>query len=382
MKKICFIVAIPGTAESFLYKHMSDLGEHYEVHLIADFQSEDQQRMFSEAGVVCHNAPIKRPIRLFSDLKAMLSLMKIFRAEQFRAVHSVTPKAGLLTSVAGWMARVPHRIHIYTGQVWSTQTGFMRFLLKTMDRIIALLNTEILVDGEGQRQYLIAEKVINETGSKVLANGSIAGVELDKFVVSDAIRARERTRFNMMDTDVVYVFLGRLNHDKGIGELFMAFDRLAAECDNVRLVLYGTDEEGYDSKVDQYANIRRNINYHYPGRTDHPYESLQVGDVFVIPTWREGFGMSVIEAQGLGLPVITSDAYGVVDASVEGKTGLRCKVGDPETLYLSMKKYHSDSELRMRHGSEGRKRVRDLFDNKLVGQAWVDYYDELLNYSK
>lgn len=377
MKKICFIVAIPFTAEAFLYKHMKCLSERYEVHLVANFPSEEKQKMFRDAGVTCHWAPIQRQISLWADLKAVFALRKIFREEKFHSVHSVTPKAGLLTSIAGWIARVPHRIHIFTGQVWSTQRGFMRFLLKTMDRMIALLNTEILVDGEGQRQYLIEENVLKENNSLVLANGSIAGVELDKFVVSEEIRARERAKFNIKDTDVVFVFLGRLNHDKGIGELLEAFDRLAAEHTDARLVLYGPDEDRYDQKANEYPNIRRDVNYHYPGHTSQPYESLQAGDVFVIPTWREGFGMSVIEAQGLGLPVITSDAYGVVDASVDRVTGLRCRVGDVDSLYDRMVEYYENPEMRIQHGIRGKERVEELFDNRVVTQAWIDFYGSL-----
>lgn len=378
MKKICFIVAIPGTAESFLLSHMSILRRDYAVHLVANFSSEEEYEKFNDAGIVCHSVPIHRQIRLMSDIKTVFALRGIFKTEKFASVHSVTPKAGLLTSLAGLIARVPHRIHIYTGQVWATKTGFMRFLLKTMDKVIAKLNTSLLVDGEGQRQYLIKQKVLKEANSSVLANGSIAGVELDKFVISNEIRIRERAKFNFSDTDVVFIFLGRLNHDKGIGELFEAFDKLVSLVENAKLVLYGTDEEGYDQIADNYKNIKRNLNYFYPGRTSQPYEALQVADVFVIPTWREGFGMSVIEAQGLGLPVITSDAYGVVDASVEGETGLRCKVGDSESLYKCMKSYVDNPEIRLQHGIAGRIRVEELFDNSIVSQAWINYYHELL----
>ena len=88
--------------------------------------------------------------------------------------------------------------------------------------------------------------------------------------------------------------------------------------------------------------------------------------------------MSVLEAQALRLPVITSDAYGVVDASVEGVTGLRCHVNDPEGLYACMKQYYHDAALRKAHGTAGRKRVEETFDNKLVSQAWVEFYRELL----
>lgn len=376
MKKICFITAVPGTAHSFLRKHMEALREDYKVYYVSN-EPDESKILVLRDGYMC--VDIHRSISLVNDLKAVWALYKYFKAEKFDVVHSVTPKAGLVTALAGWLARVPRRVHIFTGQVWATKTGAMRFLLKSLDKLIALLNTNLLVDGEGQRQFLIQQGVLKESNSCVLANGSITGVELDKFVVSDDVRLRERSKFGFKADDVVYVFLGRLNHDKGIGELFAAFDKLVSEYDNAKLVFYGTDEEDYDQKVEKFPNIKRGVNYFFPGRTSQPYEALQVADVFVIPTWREGFGMSIIEAQGLGLPVITSDAYGVVDASVEGVTGLRCKVGDVESLYERMVEYQNNPTLRSEHGAAGRKRVEELYDNKVVTQAWVEYYKALFD---
>lgn len=376
MKKICFITAIPGTAHAFLRRHMEAMREDYKVYYVCN-EPDESKVLVPRDGYKC--VDIHRNISIVNDLKSVWTLYKYFKSEKFDVVHSVTPKAGLLTALAGWLARVPRRIHIYTGQVWATKTGPMRSLLKFLDTVIAKLNTHLLVDGDGQRQFLIEQGVLKESNSCVLANGSITGVELDKFVVSYETRTRERDRFGFKESDVVYIFLGRLNHDKGIGELFSAFDKLVSEYDNAKLVFYGTDEEGYDQKVEEYPNIKRGVNYFFPGRTSQPYEALQVADVFVIPTWREGFGMSIIEAQGLGLPVITSDAYGVVDASVEGETGLRCKVGDVESLYKSMVLYHNNPKLRAEHGSAGRKRVEELYDNRVVTQAWVEYYRALFD---
>ena len=378
MKKIAFIVAIPGTASAFLYNHFLQLTSQYEVHLYANFPDEESKKLFTEIGVKCHTFPIMRSINIVNDMKALFALCKMLKQEGFESVHSVTPKAGLLTAVAGRWAGVPHRIHTYTGQVWATRKGIMRKLLKCMDRITALLNTKLLVDGHSQRKFLIAEGVLKENNSTVLAKGSICGVKLDNFKISAEVRHAEREKLGINSDDVVYIFLGRLNHDKGIGELYEAFDKMVIECQKAKLVFYGSDEEGYEAKSLNYPNIKRNVNFFYPGRTSKPYDALQGGDVFVLPTWREGFGSSVIEAQALALPVITSDAYGVVDASVEGVTGLRCSVGDANGLYECMKQYYYDSDLRKKHGLEGRKRVEELFDNNIVTQAWVDYYRSIL----
>lgn len=377
MKKICFVVAIPGSAHSFLKDHIRELVKRYEVHLVANFPNEDSSKDFREMGVMCHQVAIERPISLSHDLKALFSLRALFRKERFDTVHSVTPKAGLLTAIAGWLADVKVRIHIFTGQVWATRKGLMRTLLKLMDKLIVTFDTHLLVDGPSQRIFLIEQGVLKEKNSRVLANGSIAGVKLERFAISEEVRERERHALGIQPDDVVFVFLGRLNHDKGIGELYEAFNRLAEECPKAKLVLYGMDEEGYEAKVANYPNLKRDENFFYPGLTNKPFDALQGGDVFVLPTWREGFGSSVIEAQALGMPVITSDAYGVRDASVPGETALRCGVNDPEGLYRCMKEYYLHPELRKRHGAAGRERVIRCFDCNVVTAAWLKFYEEI-----
>lgn len=377
-KKIAFIVAVPESAEAFLINHFEKLVKEYDVNLIANFPDEARKDIFRKMGVMCFDAPIKRTISILNDLKALCVLVCIFKKQKFASVHSVTPKAALLTAIAGWLAGVKIRIHIFTGQVWATKKGASRSFLKFLDKIIVLFDNHILVDGESQRQFLIKENILNESNSNVLAHGSICGVKLAKFNILKEVREIERGKFGFTEDDVVYLFMGRLNHDKGIGELYEAFNKLVPECPNSKLILYGTDEEGYEKKAENYPNLKKNLNYYYPGQTSKPFDALQGGDVFVLPTWREGFGSSVIEAQALGLPVITSDAYGVVDASVPYETGLRCKVNDPEGLYQCMKTYYYNPEMRKNHGLAGKKRVENLFDNNVVTAAWVEYYRNLL----
>ncbi len=377
-KKIAFIVAIPMTATSFLMDHFAALKPYYEIHLVCNFPDEDSMILFKEAGLICHHAPILRAINPIGDLKGLIALIRLFIKEKFDCVHSVTPKAGLLTALAGLLAGVPNRVHIFTGQVWCNRKGVMRALLKAMDKLIVACDTRLLVDGEGQRQYLIKEGVLTEMNSIVPAEGSIAGIKLDRYVISADVRAEERNNLGLTDDNVVFIFLGRLNHDKGIGELYEAFNKLVGECPNARLLFYGLDEEGYDEKISAYPNIKKGENYFFPGLTKTPFKALQAGDVFVIPTWREGFGVSVLESQALGLPVITSDAYGVVDASVEGVTGLRCGINDSDGLYKAMKTYNDNAYLRKKHGLAGRKRVEEHFSNEVVSKAWLEIYKEML----
>lgn len=375
MKKICFITAVSGTADVFLKDHMAALIKDYCVWYVSNEVDEKKIK-------VCHNGyqsiNIQRGVSLWKDFVSLLRLYKLFRVEHFDAVHSVTPKAGLLTAVAGFFARVPIRIHIFTGQVWANKRGPMRWLLKFMDRIIVVLANHILVDGEGQRQFLIQQGILREHNSRVLGQGSICGVNLKRFLPNKESRTSARHEINVSDGKLVYVFMGRLNHDKGLYELLPAFNRLAEERDDVFLLLLGNDEENISSHFEEYGYIRPNKNFLYYGRTNEPQIMLQAGDVFVLPTYREGFGSSVIEASALGLPVICSDAYGVIDAMIDNVTGLRCKVGDEQSLYTAMKIFAEDRDQIEMMGKAGRERVIKDFDGEKMTALWVEYYHELL----
>ena len=311
------------------------------------------------------------------DLAAVWKLYRYFSKMKFDAVHSVTPKAGLVCAVASWLARIKHRTRIFTGQVWATRTGAMRRLLKLMDHIIVSCDNHILVDGRSQRSFLIEEKILREGQAEVFHKGSISGVNIERFAPDTNIREQIRREIGIGYNVLTYIFLGRLNHDKGIGELFDAYNRLAGEADDVFLLLVGYDEENYISQLPLFPNIVEGKNFHYYGLTPHPEKVLNAGDVFVLPTYREGFGTSVLEAACIGLPCICSDAYGVLDAYTP-ETGLQCHVGDADSLYKCMKEMYEHPGKVKEMGEKSRNRVLEDFDAKVLTGCWVDFYHDIL----
>lgn len=375
-KRICFVVAIPGTANAFLVDHIKALSKDYDVYLTANLDNNPDFNIDGLKGV--HHVPIHRNISILKDLNGVLKLTSYFRKMKFDAVHSVTPKAGLTTALAARMAGIKHRTHIFTGQVWATRTGLMRKLLKSIDKLIASLNNHILVDGEAQRKFLISEGVVKDEKSVVLGAGSICGANTEKFTPSSEERIKQRKELGVGPEKVVFTFMGRLNRDKGVYELLQAFNNMVPMCANAYLLIFGSDEENCMSHLGEYPHISDGFNFQYYGPTPTPQLSLQAADVFCLPSYREGFGMSVIEASCLGLPVICSDAYALEDTMVDNVTGLRCKVGDVKSLEDAMKYMYDHPAERKIMGENGRKRVLDLFPGKKIVGAWVDYYDSLL----
>ena len=156
-KKICFVVAVPITAQAFLREHIEALSLKYDVYLMGNFG--DGKEVGMDCLVECHHIDIQRSISVWHDLKTVWQAYRYFKKMKFDAVHSVTPKAGLVSALAGWLAGIKHRSHIFTGQVWATKTGIMRFILKMIDKVIATLDNHIMVDGKSQRAFLEQEGV-------------------------------------------------------------------------------------------------------------------------------------------------------------------------------------------------------------------------------
>lgn len=374
-KKICFVVASPGVATGFLKEPIKKLAIKFDVYLASNFEGKSISIDLPISG--CFDFPIKRNPNFVEELKALRILYKYFRKEKFFAVHSQALSASVLNSLAGWLARVPHRIRIFTGQMWVTMSGTRRWFYRMLDRLTIKLNTELLVDGKPQRQFLIDERILKEGQATVLANGSISGVDINRFSPSATIRVKERKDLGIESSRVVYTFLGRLKRDKGIYEILAAFNRLASTNENAYLLLYGADEENVMNHLHEYEHIKDGVNFYYYGRTNKPENSLQAADVFLLPSYREGFGVSAIEASCLGLPVICSDTYGMADTMIDNITGLRCKVADVDSLYQCMLQLYENESMRKALGNNGRQRILQDFSSDLVSTAWLDYYLKL-----
>ncbi len=376
-KRICFVVTIPEIVHAFLKDHIAALSHDYDIYLVGNIRNPKNIEGLALKGHLDLN--ISRKISIVHDIKAVWCLYRYFKRMKFDAVHSAMPKAGLVAALAGKMANTPYRIHIFTGQVWATKSGMMRNVLKKADKVICLLDNYIMVDGKSQREFLESEGVLKEGKGIVFNEGSICGVNISRFVPSAKVRIERRVKLGILEESLVFIFLGRLNHDKGTYDLLAAFNRLASDKKDVYLVLAGDDEENCVQKLDKYRNIKLGDNLYYYGYVNDPENYLQAGDVFCLPSYREGFGSSVIEAACLGIPSICSDAYGLRDAMVDNKTGLRCKVGDVDSLYNCMMEYSDNRNLLKKHGEAARERALTCFSGKEITECWVEFYKRLLS---
>ncbi len=373
-KKICVVVSAPMTAVVFLRDQLRALSEIYELWVVANAPD---GAFLKEVGVDArfYPIPIQRKISPKADLLALGKLLRFFWREKFELVHSVTPKAGLLAMLAAFGARVPWRVHTFTGQVWANKRGAAREFLRWMDAGIAFFASRVLVDSKSQREFLVANGVVSEKKSQVLGSGSISGVDARRFVFDPVVRERVRKEYGIGEGEFVFLYVGRLNRDKGIPELVEAFGRVAEEIPCVKLLVVGPDEEGMEARMKESLYREKVVRVGY---TKKPEDFMVAGDAFVLPSHREGFGSTVIEAAAVGLPAIATRIYGLTDAVEDGVTGVLVGVNDPVGLAGAMAGFAGDREGAKAMGQRAKQRALDEFSVDRVTGLTVDFYRRLV----
>lgn len=376
-KKICFVVSSIITARFFLRYHIEVLSKYYDVYLVGNFNGEDITSLsdYNLSGI--KSIQIERKISLIKDILSVFIFALYINKMKFDSIHSLAPKAGFITALAGKIVGTSNRIHIFTGQVWHTKKGFKRFLLKQFDRFIVKLNTSILVDGESQRRYLISEGIANYNNTLVLGKGSISGVDANRFFSNTNVRRKLRRELKISENSIVFLFMGRVNKDKGIVDLAKAFKNLLLDHNNIFLLIVGYDEEDLIVKIENIIND--NLCFQYYGPTNMPEELIQVGDIFCLPSYREGFGTGVIEASMCKLAVLCSDTYGLSDAIIDNKTGLIHRVGDIADLTNKMKILLNDQSLIKNLGENGYENVMSNFSAETISNEWLNFYNRILS---
>ncbi len=374
---VCRIVTVPFTFATLLPQQIRCIMDAGIDLTLVSSPGPELDEIGRTMSVRCFSIPMSRKPAPLRDVYSLVMLTRFFRSEQFDIVHSSTPKAGFLTALAGVVAKVPIRIHTYTGQAWITLQGPMRWLVREFDRVIDRLDTHLYADSQSQRDFLVSEGLVDGRKITVLGKGSISGVDLQRFAPSIVSRLRRpvRSRLGIAETSVVIVFAGRVTRDKGIVELLAAFRTLRQQHEDLHLALVGPFEPGEDAlPAETLDEITTSAHVHVVGFTSKPEEYLAIADIFCLPSYREGFGSVVIEAGAMNLPTVATRVTGLVDAVEDGETGILVPTRNVSALTQALQDLVKSPDIRCRMGRAARERAITYFDAATVNQAVVDEY--------
>lgn len=373
-KKVLRITTVPVSLKLLLEGQLNMLNRDYEVVAVSS-PGKELEEVGKREGVRTEAVCMERRIALVQDFKSLVDLIRLIRKEKPWMVHTMTPKAGLLGMLAAWICKVPVRMHTFTGLVFPSAVGVKKQLLILTDRITCACATFVNPEGKGVKDDLVRFGITRKK-LHVIGNGNVNGVNVDFFDRTDDVVLRAQAI--RKEGSFTFCFVGRIVGDKGINELVEAFLKLVGEFPACRLILVGDFEE----KLDPVMPVVRQIIFEneqivFAGWQDDIRPYLAASDVFVFPSYREGFPNVVLQAGAMGLPCIVTDINGSNEIVHDRVNGLIIPPRDKDALWKAMKIMVTDETIRRKMGDRARNIIINRYDRHLIWDEIQRVYAEL-----
>ena len=375
--KIIRATTVPQSLNVFCKGVLRELSEMFEVIGVSS-PGDALDEVAEREGIRVIPVPMERHISIVNDFWSLWKMWRVFRREEPVMVHSMTPKAGMICMVSAWLARVPVRVHTFTGLVWPSSTGMKRKILMMADRLTCACATHIIPEGEGVKNDLVSGKITKKP-LKVLGYGNVRGVDMEYYdrteeVMKVAEQIRDERKFT-------FLFVGRIVRDKGVNELVTAFKKVYSQYPYSRLVLVGPYESKLDPVNEETKEAIAAFNDIISVGSKFGVELLAyyaAANCFVLPSYREGFPNTVLEAGAMGLPSIVTDINGSREIIKEGVNGIIVQPRDAEMLYAAMKTMLQSNLDREKMAANARKIIAERFEQGFVRKCLYDFYEEIL----
>lgn len=373
------LTTVASTIKAF-QKGQFDALNHVGIHTTVICMEDTDLHRFLPNGTDIISVEFSRVLSPLKDIKVLCRLYKIFRKEKFDMIQYASPKAALLGSIAAYFAQVPVRLYLLWGLYYEGQTGTKKCILKYFERIICLLSTHILPNSHEMADFIVQQKIAPKRKCKVLLRGSACGIDFEEFDIEKWRHQRKHVRetLGISDDSILIGLPGRLTGDKGVNEIVEAFGQIAQQISNVYLLIIGNQEEKdrpLPETIEQIANHSRILSLPWQ-KSLLPYYTAM--DIICLPTYREGFPQTPLEAQAMEVPVVSTDISGVREAVVKNETAFLVEPRNSNALIEPLMKLIRDESLRKKMGCEGRKRTFKMFNQKDIIQAVVQHRLSLL----
>lgn len=370
--RYCIVTTMSSSIDNWIKPFLPMYNKHgFDVTVICNMTAEYKRDLLkSYPYVKAISIPMPRGIDLLGSIKAICQLYKTLKKGNFHMVQYSTPNASFYTALASFLARIPIRLYCQWGMVFVTMKGLKRIIFQTIERITCLLSTEIQPDSYGNLYYCRKRRFYSKKKSRVIWKGSAKGVDLDKFDIrkKENYRKEIRNKYGIGEGCIVLGFVGRLGKDKGCVELFEAFKLLEEKYPNLRLLFVGPLEKEDTIDPALLDWFYQNNSIIKTDRVSDVEKYFAAMDIFVLPSYREGFGMSVVEAEAMAVPVIVTEIPGPVNGMIAGVTGITIPVKDIDALVDAAQELIIDEEKRKMFGKAGYEFAKSHFDAKIFAR--------------
>jgi glycosyltransferase involved in cell wall biosynthesis len=301
-----------GMINVVLFEEIKYMADYFDIIIVTRIDS-NFNSPFQKSNITFIDLKIDRKINLINDFKALINYIIIFIKYKPNIVHSMSPKSGLISMLAAKLVNVPVRIHTYTGLIFPYKKFFLRNILIVMDKITCICANVLYSDGNGVINDLYKYKVTNKK-IRFINKGSVNGIS-ENFYKNYEVDINKKICFfeeNNINFDTfIFIFIGRINNDKGINELVDVFYNLNIIYSNTKLILIGPFEDDLDPITPKTKNlIESSENIITTGFQNDIRFYLELSNVLILPSYREGFPRVLLEAGIFKKPCIVSNING------------------------------------------------------------------------
>ncbi len=380
--KLVRITTVPISLNLLIRGQMKYMKEHgFEVYT-ASSDGPEIPELTEREGVPHKAFSLTRKITPVTDTGTLYAMTRWFRDLKPDIVHSHTPKAGLLAMMAARMAGVPHRLHTVAGMPLMESTGAKRKILERAEALTYACATRVYPNSNNLKAFIEDNFSVAADKIKVIGAGSSNGIDTAHFERTEIIEneaADVRRRYQIAKDDLVFGFVGRIVRDKGINELVQAFTGVLEKEPHAWLFLVGPFEDHLDPVSEETRErIRTNPRIVTTGFQKDIRPFLAACDVFVFPSYREGFPNVVLQAACMELPCIVSDINGCNEIITDGESGKIVPAKDSVALALAMEELAVNANLRCRLAGKAHSEVVRKYEQSVLWEKLRKEYLSLL----
>lgn len=380
-KKICFCTTMGGTIRAFLVDFSKYLVEHenYDVTWIAN----DDERLHEYTNEHIHLIPLKMKRGMAFEIKVIWQMYRIFKQEKFDIVQYSTRNAGTYASIAALMAGIKIRLYCQWGMMFIALKGLKRALLKFDEKLVVSLSTVVESESFSMYETAIKHGIYKPEKASVIWNGSACGVNLENYILSNkpSWRKEIRQELGISEDARVFGYCGRITRDKGLNELFAAFKTVVEDKNrktDTYLLIIGRNDHAETINPELFAWAKSSPYVKFTGYTTNVPKYYSALDVFTSLSYREGFGLVVIEAAAMGVPGIVSDALGQRDTIEHGKTGYSVRTYHTEDVVEAMNFFLEHPEKAREMGTTSRRVVEEKYEQNKLFKFLADHRNQLI----
>lgn len=335
---------------------------------------------FKEGGRV---VPIElnRNIAPLEDIKSLFQLLKILRRERPDVINVGSPKTGFLFALAKiFMPKLP-MIFTLRGIRSDTLTGWKKRVVFQTEKLACTMAERVIVISPSLRDHAVEIGMLHPKKAVVFGAGSSNGIDANLYDLTKEnleLGGEWRAKLNIPEEAPVFSTVGRVTLDKGLSEVYAAFKELSSDFPNLHWLVAGPEEEGDPLPLEILDAMKNHPQIHLLDQVNPIQPIIATSDVVIQYSYREGFGNVVLQAMAMRRPVVISDIPGLRDTIGESKAGLKLPPKNPLALSKAIRFYLTDREAAEQAGLEGRKRVEEYYDSKVIWKCQESLYQSML----